>query len=48
MRWEHEEKTEFDTKKAPARVPAVKQVRNEICPYGQMKSLRGEIFAPQM
>ncbi len=28
--------------------PAVEQVRNEICPYGQMKSLRSEIFAPQM
>ena len=38
----------FIEKSTLARVPAVEQVRNEICPYGQMKSLRGEIFAPQM
>ena len=29
-------------------VPAIEQVRNEICPCGQVKSLRGEIFALQM
>ena len=29
-------------------VPAIEQVRNEICSFGQVKSLCGEIFAPQM
>ena len=24
------------------------RAHNEICPFGQVKSLRGEIFAPQM
>ena len=33
---------------APLCVPAIEQVRNEICPFGQVKSLCGEIFAPQM
>jgi len=27
---------------------AIEQARNEICPCGQAKSLRGEIFASQM
>ena len=35
-------------KKADLCVPAIEQVRNEICPFGQVKSLCGEIFAPQM
>ena len=30
------------------RAPAIKQGRNEICPFGQVKSLRDEIFALQM
>ncbi len=29
-------------------VPAIKQVRNEICPFGQVMSLCDEIFASQM
>ena len=32
----------------PLCVPAIEQVRNEICPFGQVKSHYGEIFAPQM
>ena len=44
----HREAISFARKGKFRCVPAVEQVRNEICPYGQVKSLRGEIFASQM